>query len=99
MGSGVKLVGPVLRGMDADLVDGVVEAIIADNPGIDVSVDDQGGYVRVGAPMRCRLTRASLEEALGRPFPLAQLEPSLSSFAWRMQSGDDEMVWFLSRED
>lgn len=97
--SGAKLVGPVLRGMDADLVESVVEAIIADNPGEEIAVDDQGGYVRVGIPRRCRLTRASLEEALGRPFSLAQLEPSLSSFAGRMQSGDDELVWYLSRED
>lgn len=94
----VKLVGPVLRGMDVDLIDGVIEAIAVDNPGSEVVVDDQGGYVRIGVDRRCRLSRASLEEVLGRTFPLSELEPSLSSFAGRVHTADDEIVWFLERE-
>jgi toluene monooxygenase system protein D len=37
---------------------------------------------------------------LGRPFRLAELEPSLSGFAGRMRSeGDEALEWYLERED
>ncbi len=39
-----KMVGPVIRGADADLADAVIEAIEADNPGAEVQVEDAGGY-------------------------------------------------------
>ena len=99
MSTHVKMVGPVVRGLDGALADAVIEAIQIDNPDVDVDVDDQGGYIRVGTPQRCVMTRASLEEALGRTFPLHQLEPSLAGFAGRMTVSDDEVVWYLERED
>jgi toluene monooxygenase system protein D len=95
----VKMVGPVVRGMDANLADAVITAIEADNPDVEVRVDDQGGYIRIETANRCRMTRASLEEALGRTFHLHQLEPSLAGFAGRMQLTDDEVVWYLERQD
>lgn len=95
----VKMVGPVVRGLDGQLADAVIEAIEIDNPGVDIDVDDQGGYIRIGTPQRCRLTRATLEDSLGRSFPLHQLEPSLAGFAGRMTVSDDEIVWYLERED
>lgn len=95
----VKMVGPVVRGMDANLAEAVIVAIENDNPELDVEVDDQGGYIRVNTAGRCLMTRASLEEALGRTFPLHQLEPSLAGFAGRMLLSDDEVVWYLERQD
>ena len=50
-----KMVGPVIRGADADLADAVIEAIEADNPGEEVLVEDAGGYIRISVPQRCRL--------------------------------------------
>ena len=94
-----KMVGPVIRGADAELADAVIEAVEADNPDAEVVVEDTGGYVRISVPQRCRLTQASLEDALGRSFPLAKLEPSLSGFAGRMRLGDDEVIWYLERQD
>ena len=94
-----KMVGPVVRGMDATLAEAMIVAIETDNPDVDVDVDDQGGYIRIGTPQRCVLTRASLEDALGRHFPLHQLEPSLAGFAGRMTVSDDEVVWYLERQD
>lgn len=94
-----KLVGPVIRGWDPDIVDAVIAAIETDNPGADVAVDDQGGYVRISVPHRCVLTRRSLEEELGREFPLAELEPALSGFAGRIKQTDDQIVWYLERQD
>ena len=95
----VKMVGPVIRGLDAALAEAVIIAIEADNPDAEVEVDDQGGYIRIGTPNRCLLTRASLEDALGKTFHLHQLEPSLAGFAGRMRVDDDEVVWYLERED
>jgi len=94
-----KMVGPVIRGIDSELAEAVAEAVEADNPDRDVFYDDRGGYVRISVPQRCRLTKVSLEETLGRPFQLVELEPSLSSFAGRMHTTEDEIVWFLDRED
>lgn len=95
----VKMVGPVVRGMDATLAEAVITAVETDNPDADVEVDDQGGYIRINTPHRCVLTRASLEDAIGKSFPLHQLEPSLAGFAGRMKVSDDEIVWYLERED
>ena len=94
-----KMVGPVIRGADADLADAVIEAIEADNPGEEVLVEDAGGYIRISVPQRCRLSRVSLEEALGHSFELSKLEPSLSAFAGRMKATDDEVLWYLERQD
>lgn len=94
-----KMVGPIIRGIDSELAEAVAEAMEADNPDRDVFYEDHGGYVRISVPQRCRLTRTSLEEALGRSFQLVELEPSLSSFAGRIHITEDEIVWFLDRED
>jgi len=99
MESHVKMVGPVVRGLDANLAEAVITAIEIDNPDADVQVDDQIGYIRIGTPNVCRMTRASLEEALGRSFRLHELEPQLAGFAGRMKLTDDEVVWYLERQD
>ncbi len=94
-----KMVGPVVRGMDASLAEAMITAIETDNPDVDVDVDDQGGYIRITTPGRCLLTRASLEDALGKSMQLHQIEPQLAGFAGRMLVGDEEVVWYLERED
>ena len=94
------LVGPVVRGFDPDIVEALQTAIEKDNPGAPILFEDHAGYVRIHAPRRLRVTRASLEEAAGRSLPLAALEPAIASFAGRMSYiGDDELVWYLTRED
>ncbi len=99
MSTNTKMVGPVVRGMDAALAEAMISAIETDNPDVDVDVDDQGGYIRITTPGRCLLTRASLEDALGKKMQLHQIEPQLAGFAGRMQVGDEEVVWYLERED
>ena len=94
----VKRVGPIIRGVDGELCDAVINAIEDDNPGADVEVDDEGGYVKISTPQRCRLTRESLERELGRSFRLSDLEINLAGFAGRILVGDDEIVWHLERE-
>jgi toluene monooxygenase system protein D len=95
-----KFVGPVLRGMDQDIIEAVRVAIEDDNPDAELLYEDHGGYVRIHTPRLCRVTRKSLEAVLGRSFRLAELEPSLSGFAGRMRYvGDEALEWYLDRED
>jgi toluene monooxygenase system protein D len=95
-----QLVGPVVRGFDPDIVDALHTAIEKDNPGVELFVEDRAGYVRIHAPRELRVTRASLADALGRPIDLPSLEPAIASFAGRMKYvGDDEIVWYLTREE
>jgi toluene monooxygenase system protein D len=94
-----RLVGPVIRGIDRDIAEALIDAIERDNPGADLRVEDRGGYVRIGCPERCVVTRRSLEDALGETVRLAELEPALAGFAGRMRfDGDDAIVWYLERE-
>ena len=95
-----KFVGPVLRGIDQDIIEAILSAIETDNPDAELLYEDRGGYVRIHTPWLCRVTRKSLESALGRRFRLADLEPSLSGFAGRMRyMGDEALEWYLERED
>ncbi|WP_040790836.1 MmoB/DmpM family protein [Nocardia paucivorans] len=95
-----KLVGPIVRGFDPEIIDALDAAIHQDNPDTTITVEDHAGYVRIHAPRFLRVTRASLEQAAGRPIPLASLEPAIAGFAGRMRYiGDDELNWYLTKED
>ncbi|GAX91280.1 MmoB/DmpM family protein [Effusibacillus lacus] len=93
----VKLVGPIVR--DPELAEALITAIEVDNPGVEVMVDNRGGYIRIHTPQRCRITRSSLQEALGRSISLTQIEPDLVSFAGRIRYDEDELLFYLERED
>lgn len=94
----VKMVGPIIR--DPDLADALVAVIEADNPGAEVMVEDRGGYIRIHTAQQCRITRSSLQEVLGRPITLSQIEPELVSFSGRIRYVDDEeIIFYLERED
>jgi len=95
-----KLVGPIVRGVDPDIVAALTEAIQVDNPQAAVVIEDHSGYVRIHAPSFLKVTRTSLESAAGESIPLASLEPAIAGFAGRMRYvGDDELHWYLERED
>jgi toluene monooxygenase system protein D len=51
--------------------------------------------VRVQAASQFRLTQTSMATALGRPFRLSEIEPSLVSFAGRLESRDEAWVWTI----
>jgi toluene monooxygenase system protein D len=92
---GKKLVGPIIRGVDDDIINAVIGAAEIDNPGRDILIEDRSGYVRVQAEQSMILTRKSMVEMLGRPFRLSELEPSLVSFAGRLNTMDDRWEWAL----
>lgn len=90
-----KLVGPVIRGFDEDIINAVIDAGEEDNPGKEIFVDDRQGYVRVQADHEFRLTQASMVKALGRPFKMTEIEPSLTAFSGRLSTADDVWVWSI----
>ncbi|MEV0227169.1 MmoB/DmpM family protein [Streptomyces sp. NPDC050704] len=88
-------VGPVLR--MSDDVDSIVAAILDDNPGQDITVDDQGAYTRVSADGTLRVTRSSIERHLGRAFEMHQLEAVMAAFAGRIDMTSHEVRWRLGQ--
>ncbi|MBT9160406.1 MAG: Toluene-4-monooxygenase system protein D [Dehalococcoidia bacterium] len=94
--SEVKLVGPVIRGFDQEMIDAVIDAAEQDNPGREIIVEDYGGYVRIHADREFCLTEKSMVQMLGRPFHLTEMEPNLVSFSGRLSSGKKDWVWTLN---
>ncbi|MGW4732599.1 MmoB/DmpM family protein [Streptomyces shenzhenensis] len=94
-----KMVGPIIRGTDAELAEAIIAAIEEDNRGKTVEVIDRGGYIRIQVEWECRLTRASLESELGSPYPLSLIESVLTAFAGRMKTTDDQLIWCLERRE
>ena len=90
-----KLVGPIIRGMDDDIIDAVIGAAEQDNPDREILIEDRAGYVRVQTEHSMVLTEDSMVEMLGRPFRLSELEPSLVSFSGRLNTMDDRWEWAL----
>ncbi|MDG4667214.1 MmoB/DmpM family protein [Mycobacterium sp. 236(2023)] len=93
--SGTESVGPVLQA--TPFARAVVSAIRDEND--EVTVQDEGAYLRVLAPRICRLSRAGLEAATGVTvrFP-GELEVVMSSFTGVMQLTEDDVVWRLAAE-
>lgn len=88
-------VGPVLRA--CSITAGVVEAAEEDNPGKDIHVDDKVAYVRIDAEGELILRRKTLEQALGRPFRMSELEINLGSFAGRIETTDDYVRFYYEK--
>jgi toluene monooxygenase system protein D len=90
-GDGTALVGPIMQA--GEMADLVFEAISLDNPDVEVLVRDEGSYIRVHTPGRCRLTGATLSELAGRPLRVGDIEPYMAFFAGHITTASDEIVW------
>jgi toluene monooxygenase system protein D len=90
-------VGPVLRMSEG--IEAIIAAIEEDNPGTEIEVIDRGAYIRIQAQQRMKVTRASIERHIGRPFEMRQLEPMMSAFAGRIETTSDAILWSFKREE
>ena len=88
-------VGPVLRA--SSLTAAVVEAAEEDNPGKVIRVDDKVAYVRIDCEGELILRRTTLEQALGRPFRMSELEVELGSFAGRIETAEDHVRFYYEK--
>lgn len=88
-------VGPVLR--QGALAKAVVEAAEADNPDRVIVVDDKVAYVRISTDGEMILRRATIEEMLGQPFQMRDLEVELSSFAGRIDNAEEYIRFYFEK--
>jgi len=68
----------------------VVDAILADNPQA-VAVHTPG-LVKIDAPNRLQIRRATIEEQTGRPYDLQQLHVNLVTLSGHIDEDDDELT-------
>lgn len=90
-----NMVGPILR--QGEVARAVAEAAALDNPGKQVAVDDKLAYVRVQTDSEMIIRRSTIEEMLGRPFVMRDLEVNLSSFAGRIETGPEQVRFYFQK--
>jgi toluene monooxygenase system protein D len=88
-------VGPVLR--QGALARAVGEAAEVDNPDRVITIDDKVAYVRISTDGEMILRRATIEEMLGKPFQMRELEVELSSFSGRIDNGDEQIRFYFEK--
>lgn len=91
--NGSKMAGPLLRG--GEIANAAIEAIEIDNPNKDIVIDDHRTYVRVEADGGLIIRKKTIEEVLGRPFQMAELEVNLSGFSGQIETHEDYMRWYF----
>jgi toluene monooxygenase system protein D len=89
------VVGPVLQATTFGRA--VVAAIQTEND--DVTVQDEGAYIRVHTPRVCRLTKAAVEVQLGDAvrFP-GDLEVAMPSFAGLVEMTETTATWWRASD-
>ena len=92
--NGSRRVGPAFR--PGELATAAIEALEEDNPAREFSVDDRVGYVRVETDEECIIRRETMEEILGRPFRMQELETILGSFSGRIEADEAYMRFYIS---
>lgn len=88
-------VGPVVRA--CEITKAVIEASEVDNPDKEILVEDHMAYVRISAEGELVIRRKTLEESLGRPFKMAELELNLATFAGRIETTQEQVRFFFTK--
>ncbi|HHJ35512.1 MAG TPA: monooxygenase [Gammaproteobacteria bacterium] len=88
-------VGPVMRA--SDVAQAAAEAAEMDNPDKTIEVEDKIAYLRISTENELILTRASMEECLGRPFRMQEIEINLSSFAGQIKIDSEQVRFYLEK--
>jgi len=68
----------------------VVDAIVADNPG--AMVVHSPGLVKIDAPDRLTIRRATIEELTGRPYDLQAFHVNLVTLSGHVDEDDDQFT-------
>ncbi|WP_377645397.1 MmoB/DmpM family protein [Oryzobacter terrae] len=87
-------VGPVIQA--GELAEAIAEATRVDNPGKRVEVRHRGSYVRIEVDGgECVIRRETVEQQLGRPFRMRDLEVSMPSFVGRIETSTERVRFWL----
>ena len=65
----------------------IVEAIIQDNPG--AMVNEQPAMVKIDVPGQLVIRRETIEEIIGRPYDLQELQVNLITISGHLDETDD----------
>lgn len=68
----------------------VVDAILQDNPHALAAYSP--GLVKINAPNRLTITRATIEEHTGQPYDLQQLHVNLVTLSGNIDEDDDQLT-------
>ncbi|MCF6193468.1 MAG: MmoB/DmpM family protein [Kangiellaceae bacterium] len=90
-----NLVGPIMRA--GDVAEATVEAAEIDNPGKEIKVEDKRAYLRISTLNEMTITRKTMEECIGRPFEMREMEINLSSFAGLIDSTSDYIRFYFNK--
>ncbi len=89
-------VGPVL--MTGEIADAAIEALDEDNPGKEFNIQDHEAYIRVETDDDCIIRRETMENILGRPFIMQELEMVLSTFAGRIDLSSEHARFYFEKK-
>ena len=70
----------------------IIEAILADNPG--AVLDEQPAMVKINAEDRLVVRRETIEELIGRPYDLQEMQVHMITMSGNLDQTDDEMTLF-----
>lgn len=68
----------------------VVDAIVADNP--EAQVVHSPGLIKIDAPGRLTIRRATIEEQTGRAYDLQQIHVNLVTLSGHIDEDDDQLT-------
>jgi toluene monooxygenase system protein D len=88
-------VGPIIRA--GDVAKAAAEAAEIDNPGKEITIQDRNAYLRIQCDDECVLTQKTMQEMLGRPFQMRELEVNLSSFAGNIEQSPDRVRFYFNK--
>jgi toluene monooxygenase system protein D len=87
-----KVVGPIVQA--GEMAEAVIEAARLDNEGCKVNIVDRGSYIRIQLESECILRRKTIENALGRPFRMTDLELVMSGFEGRIDTSTEQVRFY-----
>jgi len=90
-----NMVGPIMR--QGALAKAVFEAAEVDNPGKTILMEDKIAYIRIQTEDEMILRQDTIEEMLGKPFKLNQLEVDMASFAGRIETKSDHVRFYFAK--
>ncbi|WP_029920981.1 MmoB/DmpM family protein [Nevskia soli] len=90
-----NMVGPIMR--QGALAKAVFEAAEVDNPGKKILMEDKVAYVRIQTEDEMVLRQETIEEMLGKPFKLNQLEVDMASFAGRIETKAGQIRFYFAK--
>ena len=70
----------------------VIEATLQDNP--SAVVDEQPAMVKINAEDRLVVRRETIEELIGRPYDLQEMQVHMITMSGNLDQTDDEMTLF-----